>query len=60
MSQLEQKNKRLWKYKLMGPKLSIILGSVGYVPETYHNIKVLFNLLELEKLNFELSQITNL
>ena len=43
------------KYKLMGPKHSIILASVCYVPETYHNIKVLFNLLKVEKLNFKLS-----
>ena len=42
----------------MGPKHSIILASDCYVLETYHNIKVLFNLLEVEKLNFKLS--TNL
>ena len=42
----------------MGPKHSMILASVCYVLETYHNIKMLFNLLEVEKLNFKLS--TNL
>ena len=42
----------------MGHKHWIILASVCYVPETYHNIKVLFNHLEVEKLNSKLS--TNL
>ena len=39
----------------MGPKHSIILANVCYVPETYHNIKILFDLLEVDKLNFKLS-----
>ena len=45
------------KWKLIGPKHSLVLASVCDVPETYGNIKVLFDLLNINDLdiNFKLS-----
>ena len=44
------------KYKLMGPKRSIVLACVSDVPESSHNIRILFNLLGISEINFILSQ----
>ena len=38
-----KKEKDEGKYKLMGPKNSIILAFVSDVPETSHNIRILFD-----------------
>ena len=44
------------KYKLMGPKRSIILACVSDVPETSHNIKVLWDLCGVDEIDYLLSE----
>ena len=44
------------KYKLMGPKRSIVLACVSEVPESSHNIRILFNLLSISEIDFILSE----
>ena len=44
------------KYKLMGPKRSIILACVCDVPETSHNIKVLWDLCGVDDIEYILSE----
>ena len=50
------KSKDEGKYKLIGPKRSIILACVFDVPETSHNIGILFNLISLNEIDFLLSE----
>ena len=44
------------KHKLMSAKRSIILAAVFKVPETYHNLGVLFKLTSLNEIEYKLSQ----
>ena len=44
------------KYKLMSAKRSIILAAVNKVPETYHNMGVVFKLTSLNEIEYKLSQ----
>ena len=44
------------KHKLMSAKRSIILAAVFKVPETYHNLGVLFKLTSLNEIKYKLSQ----
>ena len=44
------------QYKLMSSKRSIILAAVSKVPETYHNMGVLFKLTSLNEIQYQLSQ----
>ena len=50
-----KKTKDKNKWKLFGPKHSLVLATVCDVPETYNNIKVLFDLIDIKRLNFKLS-----
>jgi hypothetical protein len=43
------------KWKLYGPKHSLVLASVSDVPESYHNVKVLFDLVNVDGFDFVLS-----
>ena len=43
------------KWKLMGPKHSIVLATVVDVPETYHNMSLMLKSIQAELLNFKLS-----
>ena len=43
------------KWKLMGPKHSIVLATVVDVPETYHNMSLMLKSIKAELLNFKLS-----
>ena len=40
----------------MGPKRGIILAIVANVPESYHNIKIIMNLTNINEIEFTLSQ----
>ena len=51
-----KKEKDEGKYRLMGPKNSLILACVSDVPETSHNIRILFNLVGIHEMNFILSE----
>ena len=44
------------KIKLMGPKKSILLACVAMTPETSHNIKILYDIANLNEVDFLLSQ----
>ena len=44
------------KNKLMGPKHGLILAIVANVPESYHNIKILINLTNINEIEFMPSQ----
>ena len=44
------------KIKLMGPKRSILLACVAMTPETPHNIKILYDIANLNEVDFLLSQ----
>ena len=44
------------EYKLMSAKRSLILAAVNKVPETYHNMGVLFKLISLNEIKYKLSQ----
>ena len=44
------------KQNLMSAKTSIILAAVSKVPETYHNMGVLFKLTSLNEIEYKLSQ----
>ena len=42
--------------QLMGPKCGLILAIVANVPESYHNIKILMNLTNVNEIEYTLSQ----
>ena len=42
--------------QLMGPKCGLILAIVANVPESYHNIKILMNLTNINEIEYHLSQ----
>ena len=44
------------KNKLMGPKCGLILAIVANVPESYHNIKILMKLTNINEIEYILSQ----
>ena len=55
-----KKTKDSNKWKLIGPKHSLVLASVCDVPETYGNIKVLFDLIKLDEIDVDFKLSTDL